>query len=65
MEEAIKKLERKRNEWRERVEYHREKAMDYHALAEYIKRDEEQQLASLAIDTLHGLDYALGVLRGE
>lgn len=65
MDEAIKKLEQKRSEWRERVEYHRKKAMEYHALAEYVKRDEERQFASLAIDTLHGLDYALAVLRGE
>lgn len=62
MEEAIEKLEQKRSEWRERVEYHRRKGMEFHVKGEYGKRDEEQQLGKLAIDTLHGLDYALAVL---
>lgn len=63
MDEAIKILEKKRGEWRERAEYHRQKEMEYHAPAEYIKRDEEQQLAKLAIDNIHGLDYAISLLK--
>lgn len=65
MEKAIGVLERKRDGWLERAKYHRKKAMEYHALAEYMKRDEEQQLAKLAIDTIHGLDYAIAVLKGN
>lgn len=64
MDEAIKKLEQKRAEWRERGEYHRRKGMEFHVKREYSKRDEERQLAQLAIDNIHGLDYALAVLRG-
>lgn len=64
MDEAIKKLEQKRAGWLERAEYHRKKAMEYHALAEYMKRDEEGQLEKLAIDTIHGLGYAIAVLKG-
>lgn len=65
MKEAIEVLERKRNEWRERGEYHRRKSIEYHALAEYMKRDEEQQLAQLAIDNIHGLDYAIALLKSN
>lgn len=65
MDKAIEVLERKRNEWRERGEYHRKKSMEYHALAEYMKRDEEQQLAQLAIDNIHGLDYAIALLKSN
>lgn len=64
MDEAIERLEQKRAEWRERGEYHRRKGMDFHVKGEYDKRDEERQLAQLAIDNIHGLDYALAVLRG-
>lgn len=63
MEEAIERLEQKRNEWRERGEYHRQKGMEFHVKGEYDKRDEERQLAQLAIDNIHGLDYAIGILK--
>lgn len=65
MDEAIEVLERKRGEWRGRAEYHRKKAMEYHTLAEYMKRDEEQQLEKLAIDNIRGLDYAIEVLKNN
>lgn len=65
MDEAIKVLERKRGEWLARAEYHRTKAMEYHTLAEYMKRDEEQQLEASAIDNIHGLNYAIEVLKNN
>ncbi len=63
MDEAIKKLERKRKEWRERAEYHRQEAMRYHGLAEYMRRDEHRELEKLAVDNVAGLDYAIALLK--
>lgn len=65
MEEAIKVLERKRNEWRERAEYHRRASVEAHVANNMSKRDEEQQLGQLAIDNIHGLDYAIALLKSN
>lgn len=65
MSQAIRILENKRTEWLARAEYHRTKAMEYHTLAEYMKRDEEQQLEESAIDNIHGLNYAIEVLKNS
>lgn len=65
MHKAIKILERKRNEWRERAEYHRKASMEAHVAGNMSKRDEEQQLGKLAIDTIHGLDYAIALLKSN
>lgn len=63
MDEAIELLERKRKEWQERVEYHRQEAIKYHGLAEYMRRDEHRELAQLAVDNVAGLDYAIAILK--
>ena len=63
MQKAIEALENKRNGWIERAEYHRRMGMEFHVKGEYDKRDEERQLAQLAIDNIHGLDYAIGILK--
>ena len=65
MDKAIEVLERKRNEWRERAEYHRRASMKAHVAENMDKRDEEQQLAKLAIDNIHGLDYAIAILKSN
>ena len=65
MEEAIKVLERKRNEWLARAEYHRKASMKAHVAENMSKRDEEQQLAQLAIDNINGLGYAIEVLKNN
>lgn len=65
MDKAIEVLERKRNEWRERAEYHRKESMKAHVAENMSKRDEEQQLAKLAIDTIHGLEYAIALLKSN
>lgn len=65
MDEAIKVLERKRKGWAERAEYHRKESMKAHAAKNMDKRDEEQQLAKLAIDNIHGLDYAIAILKSS
>lgn len=62
MEEAIKRLEQKRAEWLERAEYHRRASMEAHATGNFSKRDEEQEFAQLAIDNIHGLEYAIEIL---
>ena len=65
MEEAINVLERKRNEWIERAEYHRKASMEAHVAENMSKRDEERQLAQLAIDNINGLGYAIEVLKNN
>lgn len=65
MNKAIELLEAKRAEWVARAEYHRQKGMDFHVKNDYDRRDEERQLGKLAIDNIHGLDYAIALLKGE
>lgn len=63
--QATKILERKRNEWLERAEHHRRAGMEAHCSGDTAKRDEERQLAQLASDNIHGLEYAIAVLKSE
>lgn len=63
MDEAIKKLERKRNEWRERAEYHRRQMLVAHVNHDESKRKEHSQLAQLAVDTARELGYAIEILK--
>ena len=65
MDKAIEVLERKRNEWLARGEYHRKAGMEAHVAGNMNKRDEERQLAKLAIDNIHGLDYAIALLKNN
>ena len=65
MDKAIEVLERKRGEWLERGEWHRREAMRHHVKGDYSKRDEEQQLTKLAIDNIHGLEYAIALLKNN
>lgn len=65
MKKAIEVLERKRGEWLARGEYHRKASMEAHVAGNMSKRDEEQQLAKLAIDNIHGLDYAIALLKSN
>lgn len=63
MEEAIKKLERKRNEWRERAEYHRRQMLVAHMNHDESKQEEHRQLGQLAVDTANELGYAIEILK--
>lgn len=65
MDKAIELLERKRKEWLARAEYHRRASMEAHAMGDTSKRDEEQQLGQLAIDTINGLEYAIALLKSN
>lgn len=65
MDKAIKVLEQKRKEWAVRAEWHRRESMRQHIKGDYSKRNEEQELGKLAIDNIHGLDYAIALLTTE
>lgn len=63
MNEAIKKLERKRNEWREKAEYHRRAMLEAHRDHNKNKEIEHRQLGQLAVDTARELGYAIEILK--
>lgn len=63
MDEAIQKLERKRNEWRERAEYHRKTMLEAHVAHDKNKEIEHRQLGQLAVDTARELGYAIEILK--
>ena len=63
MDEAVKKLERKRDEWRARAEYHRRESMKAHRDHNVSKREEHRQLGQLAVDTARELGYAIEILK--
>ena len=64
MKKAIEVLENKRSEWIAKNEYYRREMMKAHVNEEKYKKIEAEQMMNLAIDTIHGLDYAIAVLKG-
>ena len=64
MKKAIETLEKKRSEWIVKNEYYRCEMMKAHVNEDKYKKIEAEQMMNLAIDTIHGLDYAIAVLKG-
>jgi hypothetical protein len=65
MKEAIKILEHKRNEWRERGEFYRRASMKAHVNDDYEARDEARKQAQEAVDNINALNYAIEVLENS